>query len=215
MTRRHRVDRPVLDRQPNGRVNRVVIALAIFLAAAVVAGAQDPQGWRTPNGELYFGSAPPPGSTRIEVGRPRRTMQPTAPPPTPRATVTPKPTATQRPTPVATATNRPKPTATSRPREASPQREESPIDVSEGPSCGDVVAIRDTRPTIDFEADRVVIIGEVVVTTRPVKNLSVCLGGSCTKIAGGKILADGETARFRVQASGTRRTGLSVRCSVL
>jgi hypothetical protein len=77
------------------------------------------------------------------------------------------------------------------------------------------VALRDTRPTIDFEADRVVITGEVLVTTKPVKNLMVCLAGSCTPVAGGMTLAEGKTARFRVAASGTRRTGLTVQCSVL
>ena len=87
---------------------------------------------------------------------------------------------------------------------------------SEGePLCGDIVAIRDTRPTIDFEADRVVITGEVLVTTRSVRELLVCLAGSCAPVAPGKVLVEGDTARFRVAASGTRRRGLTVQCSVI
>ena len=59
------------------------------------------------------------------------------------------------------------------------------------------MAIRDARPIIDFEADRLTMSGEVLVTTGgPVKDVRVCLGGSCALVDGGKILADGDTARF-------------------
>jgi len=208
------------------KVNRALVASAIVAALSGATVAQSQEGWRTPNGELYFGSAPPLGSTRIEGVRPRRTTPPSAPQPT----ATPRSTATSRPTQLPTPAP-PRPTRT--PAEASSLGKEPPVTLprqtdpvreassdatspSEGePACGDIVAIRDTRPTIDFEADRVVITGEVLVTTRPVRNLLVCLAGSCAPVAAGKVLAEGETARFRVAASGTRRRGLSVQCSVI
>jgi len=197
-------------------VNRALVALAIGAALSGATVAQSVEGWRTPDGELYFGSAPPLGSTRIEGVRPKRTPRPTA---TPRSTATSRPT--QLPTPTARSPASPRPTRT--PAEASslqtdPARGASSdaSSPSEGePTCGDIVAIRDTRPTIDFDADRVVITGEVLVTTRPVRELLVCLAGSCAPVAAGKVLVEGETARFRVAASGSRRRGLSVQCSVI
>jgi hypothetical protein len=196
-----------------------IFTTTIVLALTAAASAQSVEGWRTPDGELYFGAAPPAGSKRIEGVRPRRTMQPSSPAPTvtPRSTTTPKPTATPRPTALPTA----RPTATSRPTHALPEASLGDASQAMDPSaqrelaCGDFVAIRDTRPTIDFDADRVIITGEVLVTTRPVRDLLVCLAGSCAPVAGGKVLAEGETARFRVAASGRRRRGLSVQCSVV
>jgi len=77
------------------------------------------------------------------------------------------------------------------------------------------VAIRDARPTIDFEADRLTMSGEVFVTAGgPVKDVKVCLGGTCALIDGGKILAVGYTARFTLTVSGKRPKGLSVECFV-
>jgi hypothetical protein len=82
--------------------------------------------------------------------------------------------------------------------------------------CRDVVQIRNSRPTIDFEADVVTVSGELVVGGGgPVKDLAVCIGGSCKPIATGKVLAEGETVPFFVAASRHRPTGLTVRCSVL
>jgi len=200
-------------------VNRALVALAIVATLSGATVAQSVEGWRTPDGELYFGAAPPLGSTRIEGVRPRRTTPPPRPAATPRSTATSRPTPLPTPTPTARPPASPRPTRT--PADAS-SRGEEPAEssdvssLSEGePTCGDIVAIRDTRPTIDFEADRVVITGEVLVTTRPVRELLVCLAGSCAPVAGGKVLAEGETARFRVAASGTRRRGLSVQCSVI
>jgi len=214
-------------------VHRALVASAIVAVLSGATVAQSVEGWRTPDGELYFGAAPPLGSTRIEGGRPRRTTPPSAPQPTatPRSTATSRPTQLPTPTPTARPPASPRPTRT--PAEASSRGKEPPVMLprqtepsraessdasspSEGePTCGDIVAIRDTRPTIDFEADRVVITGEVLVTTRPVRELLVCLAGSCAPVAAGKVLAEGETARFRVAASGTRRRGLSVQCSVI
>jgi hypothetical protein len=77
------------------------------------------------------------------------------------------------------------------------------------------VAIRDARPTIDFEAERLTMSGEVFVTTGgPVKDVRVCLGGSCALVDGGKILVDGDTARFTLTVSGRRPRGLTVECFV-
>ena len=77
------------------------------------------------------------------------------------------------------------------------------------------MAIRDARPTIDFEADRLTMSGEVFVTTGgPVKDVRVCLGGNCALVDGGKILADGDTARFTLTVSGRRPRGLTVECFV-
>jgi hypothetical protein len=214
-------------------VNRALVALAIGAVLSGATVAQSLEGWRTPDGELYFGSAPPLGSTRIEGVRPRRTPPPSAPRPTatPRSTATSRPSPLPTPTPTARPPVPPRPTRT--PAEASSLGKEPPITLprqtdpvraassdapspsEDEPACGDIVALRDTRPTIDFEADRVVITGEVLVTTRPVRDLLVCLAGSCAPVAAGKVLAEGETARFRVAASGTRRRGLSVQCSVI
>ena len=78
------------------------------------------------------------------------------------------------------------------------------------------MAIRDTRPTIDFERDMVVVSGEaVVIAGGNVKDLVICLSGSCVPVAPGKILREGDTTRFSIAAARNRPTGFTVNCSVL
>jgi len=220
-----------------------VIALAAF---ATVANAEL-QGWRTPEGGLYYGAEPPPGSVRIDRSRPTPTTRvptlPTEPRPSP--TANPRPTATARPTAQPTAAAAPPPTATAprsdmpsasptgRPtaprRRATPVPRPSPTEPlgpeasSDAPAdwrhedaCGEIVAIRDTRPTIDFERDLVVVNGEaVVIAGGSVKDLVICLSGSCVQAAPGKVLREGDTTRFSIAASRMRPTGFTVKCSVL
>ncbi|HUE38781.1 MAG TPA: DUF4124 domain-containing protein, partial [Candidatus Binatia bacterium] len=91
------------------RTRLKITILALALGGRVAA--QEVHGWRTPSGELYFGAAPPPGSTRIDSLRTRPTRPPAVPeaPVAPRATVTPRPTPTARPTPVPAAAALPTP----------------------------------------------------------------------------------------------------------
>ena len=82
--------------------------------------------------------------------------------------------------------------------------------------CGEIVAIRDTRPTIDFDRDLVVVTGEAtVIAGGRIKDLVICLGGTCVPIAPGKVLSAGDTARFSISAARNRPTGFTVRCTVV
>src|SRR5206468_2082597 len=154
----------------------------------------DLQGWRMPGGGLYFGAEPLPGSTKIEAVRPTPTENILGPAP---VTSVSQPAATRRsadpaespPPPAATPASpvrRNDPPATRLPRsrpESEPLKLEAPIAWRREPACGDIVAIRDARPIIDFEADRLTMSGEVLVTTGgPVKDVRVCLGGSCALV---------------------------------
>jgi hypothetical protein len=77
------------------------------------------------------------------------------------------------------------------------------------------VTIRDARPTIDLERDRFIMSGELLVGKGgPVKDVRVCLGGSCVLVANGNVLRDGDTARFTLTVSGKRPEGLAVDCSL-
>lgn len=77
------------------------------------------------------------------------------------------------------------------------------------------MAVRDVRPTIDFEVDRLTMSGEVLVGAGgPVKDVRVCLGGSCALVAGGNVLRDGDSARFSLTVAGQRPKGLTVECFV-
>lgn len=206
---------------------RMRTALAIVATALAAASAEDLQGWRTPGGELYFGAEPPPGSTGIEAVHPSPTPTPTpterVPAPAP-ATAVPQPLATPRPALTAEPTPTFRPAASPAPpgaqeRRPRPESERLPLDAStvwqREPACGDIAAIRDARPTIDLEADRLTMSGEVRVGTGgPVKDVRVCLGGTCTLVAGGKALFDGDTARFTLTVAGRRPKGLTVECLV-
>jgi hypothetical protein len=82
---------------------------------------------------------------------------------------------------------------------------------TEAPRCGDYVAIRGSRATIDTETDRVAVVGEVLVAGSAVTDLHVCIGENCVLVAGGRRMANGESARFSVAAHG-RPGAFSVRC---
>jgi len=227
----------------------------VFLAALAFAATVNAeiQGWRTPDGQFYFGSEPPPGSKRIDSARPtptaraaeptveKRPSPPSKPTPTsrpaaeptlPRPTEppTPKPTAKARPAATATAVPRQAPATTGhlstpryretpvpRPRRPEPSASEASEDADDGKAaCGEIVAIRDTRPTIDFDRDLVVVTGEaMVIAGGRIKDLVVCLSGSCVPIAPGKVLNGGDTARFSISTARNRPTGFTVRCNVV
>ncbi len=207
-----------------------LLPLAVALAATPSAG--EVEGWRTPDGALYFGAEPPAGSTRIDAVRATPTSRLRTPPTvapaadsptptrTPRPTATLRPAATAKPTapvavtpPTAGSSSRSEGVSAAPTRAAEPSR--SAIPPPRESRCAEIVAIRDTRPTLDLEEDRVTMSGEVLVNDGgPVKDLRVCFGGTCTLVAGGKILAVGETARFTVTAQSRRPTGLTVLCSV-
>ena len=57
-------------------------------------------------------------------------------------------------------------------------------------------------------------VGEVVVAGAAVESLSVCMGESCVLVAGGKPMANGESARFAVAAHG-RPGAFTVKCRVV
>ena len=232
---------------------RIVVFLAAF-AVAATANAEI-QGWRTPDGQFYFGSEPPPGSKRIDSARPtptaraaeptveKRPSPPSKPTPTSRPATepmlpppteprTPKPTATAKPRPTARATavpRQPSPTTghlstphyretpVPRPRHSEPPASEASEDAGDGrAACGEIVAIRDTRPTIDFDRDLVVVTGEaMVIPGGRIKDLVVCLSGSCVPIAPGKVLSGGDTARFSISTARNRPTGFTIRCNVV
>lgn len=46
---------------------RIHLVCALFLFCAAIASAEAVQKWRTPEGELYFGDKPPPGSQKLGV----------------------------------------------------------------------------------------------------------------------------------------------------
>jgi hypothetical protein len=211
------------------------MALAIVATAlAATASAFGLQGWRTPDDRLYFGAESPPDSAKIDaVDRPlTQASAPTEKILAPAAvTGVPPPAAATRHAATAEPTRPPRSAATpaspvrrsdppaARQRGSGPENEllrlDAPVVWRREPACGNIVAIRDARPTIDFEADRLTMSGEVFVTTGgPVKDVRVCLAGSCALVDGGKILADGDTARFTLTVSGRRPRGLTVECFV-
>ena len=56
--------------------------------------------------------------------------------------------------------------------------------------------------------------GEIVVAPGgPVKDLTVCLNGTCRALAMGRILQPGSIERFTVTAAKRRPMGLLVQCS--
>ena len=62
----------------------------------------------------------------------------------------------------------------------------------------------------------VVVSGEaVVISGGSVKDLVICLSGSCVPVAPGKVLREGDATRFSIVASRKRPTGFTVNCSVL
>jgi hypothetical protein len=206
----------------SARARTALVIVATVLAAA--ASGVDLEGWRTPDGRLYFGAEPPPGSAKIDAVHSTPTREPTPtekmsdPAPAtrvPQPTATPPPASTAKPTPTVLPAEPAGPPA--RQRQPGPESERLRLDPSTAwqrePACADIVSIRDARPTIDFEADRLTVSGEVFVATGgPVKDVRVCLGGSCTLVADGKILVDGDSARFTLTVSGQRPKGLTVEC---
>jgi len=239
-------------------IRRIGLAVLVIPAFAIVANAQQTQGWRTRDGGLYYGIAPPPGAVRIEPSRRQSSPDPTATPetrfappatiptriapsptsepkrrstveptsrptsrstelPTPRPTATPRSIPTPRPEPTRAPTEEPTPRPTLRPAPVrSPHREPTatPMPRTEGESCGDYVAISDTRATIDSDTDRVKMVGQVVVAGASVESLSVCMGERCVLVAGGKAMANGESAHFSVTAQG-RPGAFTVKCKVV
>jgi len=204
---------------------------------AATSSVAELEGWRTPDGALYFGAEPPAGSTRIDAARATPTPRVRTPPavapladsPTPtrapRLPATPRPTATAKPTdplavtpPTAGSSSRSEGVSVVPTGAAEPSRSAILPGTATPPHeqrCAEIVAIRNTRPTLDLEEDRVTMSGEVLVNDGgPVKDLRVCFGGTCVLVAGGKMLAVGETARFVVTAQSQRPTGLTVQCSV-
>ena len=89
----------------------------------------------------------------------------------------------------------------------------TPTPRTQGASCGDYVAISNTRATIDSDTDRVRMVGQVVVAGASVESLSVCMGESCVLVADGKAMANGESASFSVTAHG-RPGRFTVKCKV-
>jgi hypothetical protein len=173
----------------SARAGAALAIVATVLAAA--ASAVDLQGWRTPDGRLYFGAEPPPGSAKIDAVHSTPTRIPTPTEKIPAA----------------------------RQHEPGPESERLRLDAlpawQRKPACADIVSIRDARPTIDFEADRLTVSGEVFVARGgPVKDVRVCLRGSCTLVADGKILVAGDSARFTLTVSGQRPKGLTIECFV-
>jgi hypothetical protein len=214
---------------------RALAALAIVaVVLAVGASAEDLQGWRTSDGRLYFGAEPPSGSTKIEAVHPTPTAvatptekipEPRPPRRVPQPTATPRPasTATPAPTVLPAAPAGPPPRhndpPAARPSQPAPESERlrlgAPAAWRREPACGSIATIRDVRPTIDFEADQLTMSGEVFVATAgPVKDVRVCLGGSCTLVAGGKVLVGGESARFTLTVPRRHPKGLAVECFV-
>lgn len=64
-----------LGRASQRPITRVAILLSVVLLASVPA--QTIQKWRTPDGRLFFGDRPPPGSTKVgEVGKDSRPPEP-------------------------------------------------------------------------------------------------------------------------------------------
>src|SRR5436305_8098246 len=151
----------------SARARTALAIVATVLAAA--ASAVDLQRWRMPDGRLYFGAEPPPGSAKIDAvhSTPTRVPTPTEKipvpdPPTrvPQPTWTPPPASTAKPTPTVLPTapaglpaRRNEPPA-ARQHEPGPESERLRLDASptwqREPACADIVSIRDARPTIDF-----------------------------------------------------------------
>src|SRR5207253_9217079 len=73
------------------RLKSVVLTVVILGAFASLTHAEL-QGWRTPEGGLYYGAEPPPGSVRVDKARP------TAPTRVPTLFAEPKPSPTAKPT---------------------------------------------------------------------------------------------------------------------
>jgi hypothetical protein len=75
------------------------------------------------------------------------------------------------------------------------------------------VDIRDVYPAMD--GDVVTISGEIVVGPKgPIRDVVVCLSGSCHEVAEGNLLLPGSRARFVMTTRKGRPTGLLVQCSM-
>jgi hypothetical protein len=84
------------------------------------------------------------------------------------------------------------------------------------PACGTIVGISESRVTMDTESNRITVNGQVLIGAGgPVKNVDVCLGKTCARVAGGKVLNEGDVARFAVSVRPGNPAGLRVQCSVM
>jgi hypothetical protein len=92
----------------------------------------------------------------------------------------PKPTAIPQPT--ALPTIAPPPTAASTAGGGGPAAAPARDELAD---CREFVEIRNTRATIDFYSQLVRVSGDVVVTGGPVRDVAVCIGGSCRPLTGG------------------------------
>lgn len=81
------------------------------------------------------------------------------------------------------------------------------------PDCSSIAEVHDVQPGID--GDRISMDGEITIGPGgPVKDLQICLSGSCRSLAPGRVLQPRASVHFSLAVQKGRPSGLIVRCSV-
>ena len=167
-------------------------------ASVAAAQSREVQAWRTADGKLYFGTAPPPGSEPLNAitGLPQAARAQSAP-------------AALSPDSLEIASARRAPSLPAVPATAT-------YAWRTAANCKPNTALEGMRIQVDSVRQEQTITGRLRNTgSTLIKGVTVCRAGACTSVAGGRLLQEQESVPFTLFVSHIDWDAISVECTML